>query len=74
MNAPEPLNLAERAARFRAEACHYALVFRCDACVHFLPPKRACSLGYPAHLLEGDPEACFTNEGAWRFCKYFEMA
>jgi hypothetical protein len=71
---PDAADVQERSERFREQARTFGLVFRCDSCVHFLPPGRACSLGYPAHLLEGDPEACFTSEGAWRFCKYFELA
>ena len=73
-SGPNPSDLAEREARFRDEAQRYNLVFRCDACVHFLPRPRTCTLGYPAHLLEGAPDQCFTDDGAWRFCKYFELA
>jgi len=69
----DPVEATERSERFRDEARTYGLVFRCDSCVHFMPRAGTCSLGYPAQLLEGDPEACFTDQGAWRFCKYFEL-
>ena len=74
LRPPEPDDLAGRTRVFREQAARYGLEYRCDVCVHFLPAPRACSLGYPAHLLDGDPGLCFTDQGQWRFCKYFELA
>ncbi len=57
--------------RLRRETKEFRLRFRCEDCVHFDPPGRACGNGYPTEPhrdvhVEQVEELCF--------CKDFELA
>jgi len=61
-----------RKALFMDEAERFTLRFRCRDCVHVVPSDVSCSMLFPNKMLR-DVEGPFQPDGAYAFCKYFEL-
>ena len=66
--AVEPVN-----ARFRAERDRWDLRYRCEDCEHYDPDRDRCSQGWPKEHFGDGPHRCRDEQGAFVFCKYFEV-
>jgi len=64
---------AARRDLFRRESLERSFRFRCAHCVHVVPGDRACSLGYPNHMMYTPDLRCRDEAGRWIFCKTFEL-
>ncbi|GMV41504.1 MAG: hypothetical protein AMXMBFR64_32200 [Myxococcales bacterium] len=66
--AVDPVN-----TRFRLERDRYDLRYRCEDCEHYDPVGDRCSQGWPKEHFGDGPHRCRDADGAFVFCKYFEL-
>lgn len=59
-------------ARFRAEAQHYRLMFRCTDCVYMRESDQLCTVGWPNAGLMAEPVEIIGARGEPLVCKAFE--